>query len=573
VTEVLLVTAPADQLPAASKQQILLQLLQTLLNKVGGEEDTAPGLAHLLSSAVLLLLTALRQTYDAVPDRAAVMSDTFVGLLDTTTAAVTTQQQQGGAFSASLHVILKGLIGWILSKGAGNQVIRTNIYSALLAYLRIGKTTAALTAHSSHQLELSEAGKLQKANLDIVLGQGGPALLEIVARDASSGHEVRRMLALALLDELVVLDRLGACTRFLTDQGFLRHLIDSLLVDEAALVDLLTQQPGGNIRDLCVFEAKLGLLARVAARPQGAELLLQAGLMARLAEFSVLDLRPEPDAAFLLQKATTEEGDETAGSAALSRYHSILFPVLRLCESVLASLGSENRSAAAQSLHFLTGHEEVVALILRGSTARASLAPALLQELALLTAVVSRAATLDLRSEAAAMDATSFELSGQLARIQRQMLSLLQLFQVNESLVATLEEDVARSGAGLSRSLLVMQIVANVVSYSRAVVSAGGSSARSCRLVVSPALLEVAEGGGSQATGRPASLGLLVMTTRHLAAQLAKIQVGSPSFPTLACLPLVSRNRMPLGLFFMAVHALVPTVTQTQIMLCIYDPR
>jgi nuclear pore complex protein Nup205 len=251
--------------------------------------------------------------------------------------------------------------------------------------------------------------------------------------------------------------------------------------------------------------------------------------------------------------------------------------VLRLCESVLASLGSENRSAAAQSLHFLTGHEEVVALILRGSTARASLAPALLQELALLTAVVSRAATLDLRSEAAAMDATSFELSGQLARIQRQMLSLLQLFQLNESLVATLEEDAAAdrtgSGAGLSRSLLVMQIVANVVSYSRAVVSAGGSSARSCRLVVSPALLEVAEGGGSQATGRPASLGLLVMTTRHLAAQLAKIQVGSPSFPTLACLPLVSRNRMPLGLFFMAVHALVPTVTQTQIMLCIYDPR
>ncbi len=533
-------TAPADQLPAASKQQILLQLLQTLLNKVGGEEDTAPGLAHLLSSAVLLLLTALRQTYDAVPDRAAVMSDTFVGLLDTTAAAVTTQQQQGGAFSASLHVILKGLIGWILSKGAGNQVIRTNIYSALLAYLRIGKT-AALTAHSSHQLELSEAGKLQKANLDIVLGQGGPALLEIVARDASSGHEVRRMLALALLDELVVLDRLGACTRFLTDQGFLRHLIDSLLVDEAALVDLLTQQPGGNIRDLCVFEAKLGLLARVAARPQGAELLLQAGLMARLAEFSVLDLRPEPDAAFLLQKATTtEEGDETVGGAALSRYHSILFPVLRTCESVLASLGSENRSAAAQSLHFLTGHEEVVALILRGSTARASLAPALLQELALLTAVVSRAATLDLRSEAAAMDATSFELSGQLARIQRQMLSLLQLFQLNESLVATLEEDAAadrtRSGAGgLSRSLLVMQIVANVVSYSRAVVSAGGSSARSCRLVVSPALLEVAEGGGSQATGRPASLGLLVMTTRHLAAQLAKTQVCSPSFRTPAC--------------------------------------
>lgn len=34
VTEVLLLAAPAEHLPPVSKQQILLQLLQTLLNKV-----------------------------------------------------------------------------------------------------------------------------------------------------------------------------------------------------------------------------------------------------------------------------------------------------------------------------------------------------------------------------------------------------------------------------------------------------------------------------------------------------------------------------------------------------------
>jgi len=74
---------------------------------------------------------------------------------------------------------------------------------------------------------------------------------------------------------------------------------------------------------------------------------------------------------------------------------------------------------------------------------------------------------------------------------------------------------------------MMLQVVANVVSYARAVVSAGGSSARSCRLVVSPALLEVSEGAGGHTAGRPASLGLLVMTTRNLAAQLARTQVCS----------------------------------------------
>ena len=70
-------------------------------------------------------------------------------------------------------------------------------------------------------------------------------------------------------------------------------------------------------------------------------------------------------------------------------------------------------------------------------------------------------------------------------------------------------------------------MVANVVSYARAVVSAGGSSSRSCRLVVSPALLEVTEGSAAsgQTAGRPASLGLLVMTTRYLTGQLARSQV------------------------------------------------
>ena len=87
VTETLITVSPADLLPPASKQVVVLQLLQLLLARMTGEtaeQEQVAGLDTLLSSTVLLLTTALRQTYSATaPDPAAVMGDTFVGLLDT----------------------------------------------------------------------------------------------------------------------------------------------------------------------------------------------------------------------------------------------------------------------------------------------------------------------------------------------------------------------------------------------------------------------------------------------------------------------------------------------------------
>ena len=56
----------------------------------------------------------------------------------------------------------------------------------------------------------------------------------------------------------------------------------------------------------------------------------------------VVDLRPDPDSSSLLRG-----GEEEGGSLD----QSVLFPVLRLCQVVLASLGVDNVSDA--SLHHL----------------------------------------------------------------------------------------------------------------------------------------------------------------------------------------------------------------------------
>ena len=318
---------------------------------------------------------------------------------------------------------------------------------------------------------MSEGARLQQANLEVVQSFG-TNLLEVVARDATTGHDVRRMLALAVLDELVGLDRAAGTLRFISSQGFLRHLVESLSADQAGLTELLTK-PGGNVRFLYVLEAKLGLLVRTASHPVGAELLLQAGLMARLAELPLIDLRPDLDASLL-------QGD--VGQASLGRYHAVLFPVLRLCLAILASLGGDNVSAASQVLQFLTGHEETVSLILRGSAARSSLHPALLQELSLLTGVVARAASLDLHPDT--MDAGSIELAGQQARLQRQMMALLTQFQLNDNLNASL------ASASSSPLLHVLQIISNCVSFARSLVSTSSLNSRSCKLVVSPSMVE-----------------------------------------------------------------------------------
>ena len=127
--------------------------------------------------------------------------------------------------------------------------------------------------------------------------------------------------------------------------------------------------------------------------------------------------------------------------------------------AVLASLSSDNMSAASQIVHFLaSGHEELTSIILRGSAARSSMHPSLLLELILMTSVVSRSkyvspkwtkcfsqnifrsAVLDLKRYM--MDASSLELQGLFSRMQKQMMALLHEFQINESLLNSLQSSM-----------------------------------------------------------------------------------------------------------------------------------
>ena len=64
------------------------------------------------------------------------------------------------------------------------------------------------------------------------------------------------MLALEVLDCMVNIDRTGGWLAFLGSQGYLQHLVDSVVQDDHSLIALLTSQDQ-SLRPLYIFECKL----------------------------------------------------------------------------------------------------------------------------------------------------------------------------------------------------------------------------------------------------------------------------------------------------------------------------
>ena len=86
--------------------------------------------------------------------------------------------------------------------------------------------------------------------------------------------------------------------------------------------------------------------------------------------------------------------------------------------------------------------------------------------------MVSRAATLNINTDA--LDASTLEQQGQLARMQKQMMSLLHQFQLTESLISSLQSSP-------QSTLNVLQILSNVASFARSLVLSASANPRSTR--------------------------------------------------------------------------------------------
>jgi nuclear pore complex protein Nup205 len=105
-----------------------------------------------------------------------------------------------------------------------------------------------------------------------------------------------------------------------------------------------------------------GLLTRLAQSAEGANALLNTGVMSRLSECRFIDLRPSGPASHFhthrhsshspdrMMTTMTSSGDIFVPSI-MERYQQLLIPALRMSLSLLTSLGQEHHDASVQVNH------------------------------------------------------------------------------------------------------------------------------------------------------------------------------------------------------------------------------
>uniref|UniRef100_A0AAX7SW50 Nucleoporin 205 n=1 Tax=Astatotilapia calliptera TaxID=8154 RepID=A0AAX7SW50_ASTCA len=499
LVETLLTACPADLIPADERQLIIRDLLLDLHDKVLSE-DAAGELMPIVAGAVFTLTAHLSQS-------------------------VLSEQQQGVGLEASsgfasiansaLHLILRKLLDFILSTGGGYQRLRAHLYGSLLYYLQIAQkpeepdTLQTAGKAMWERLTAPEDGfsKLQRENLAIIESYG-KALMEVVCRDACDGHEISRMLAMAVLDRILSIDRQNQWLLYICNSGYLRSLVESLRQDDVALQSLLTPQPP-LLKPLYIFESKMALLTRVAKTGQGAVELLRCGLVAQLMEFLIFDMVMRDPSGFI--------------PSPMDRYRQILLPTLRLFQVILTSTSINHQQGAAQVLQWLIVHADTIQSLLRCQ----ELSMGALQELSLLTGIISKTALPG--TKMSINSAALMEFQGHINRFQRLCLSLLGRLAGSERDRLLKQAEISAPGDSAERreemEVAMQQVCANIMEYCQALLLQSSAQAQFSICLFSPLTIDssssfqdLSSTVPSMAYSRVPSLGLVLYLLKNSAA-------------------------------------------------------
>ncbi|XP_077687863.1 nuclear pore complex protein Nup205 isoform X3 [Eretmochelys imbricata] len=425
LVEIILTACPQDLIQAEDRQLVIRDLLQDVHDKIL-DDDAAQELMPVVAGAVFTLTAHLSQSVRTEQKRPLAVPvpghSQYVLMLDGSFTSSPGSEGISVGFASigdsSLHIILKKLLDFILKTGGGFQRVRTHLYGSLLYYLQIAQrpdepdTLEAAKKTMWERLTAPEDAfsKLQRENMAIIESYGA-ALMEVVCRDACDGHEIGRMLALALLDRIVSVDKQQQWLLYLSNSGYLKVLVDSLADDDFTLQSLLTPQPP-LLKALYTYESKMAFLTRVAKIQQGALELLRSGVIVRLAQCQVYDMRPETHH----QGMFGMRDPPVFIPAPVERYRQILLPALQLCQVILTSSMAQHLQAAGQVLQFLISHSDTIQAILRCQDVSAGS----LQELAFLTGIISKAALPGVLGEfdIDINEGTQMELQGHIGRFQ-----------------------------------------------------------------------------------------------------------------------------------------------------------
>ncbi|XP_039266585.2 nuclear pore complex protein Nup205-like [Styela clava] len=520
--EVALNACPVDLMGKEIKQQILLDILQELLSRVLNP-DSMSELSSPVASICLTLITHLRTCFSAASSIDGQRHSILVSDLSTSqnlNVSRILQQESStpipASIAGSLQVIMKGILEWILQAGVG-QKVRANLYASLLYYLQMCQKPKSSSEEKATQpsssglraLSVDIYAKLARDNVKLFKAYGD-TLMELLCKDASDGHNVCRILAYSCLDAIIQIDWELAWLQFMIKKGYINSIAHSFIQEDEALQQAVTPNPEA-VRSLYIYEQKMAFLSSLARTPAGARAILDAGVLTKLAKCAFLEMRPVGD-------------DGNVNSflpSVMSRYRQLLFPALKLCSSILATLGgTTHHEASALVLEFMLIHADtIINPVLRNQPIPDDIQS--LMELKFVTGILSQVAGQDFSNEAMYANIPQgvlIELQGHLSKIQRQLLSLLPRYCVSAEWI----RDIGRNNREREDKeniqeiiLLVHEICANLASYCVVIMQQKSHDMDSPVLLFSPHLDELSDGDNIYRQDYPGSiqpptLGLLV---------------------------------------------------------------
>ncbi|KAJ2376104.1 hypothetical protein GGI05_007052, partial [Coemansia sp. RSA 2603] len=208
--------------------------------------------------------------------------------------------------------------------------------------------------------------KLLAGALDVLANSTlGDRLLETVSSDAVDASDAWKTVAFSLLDALATLytaeARPNRVVQFLSRKNYLASFVGSILRREDQAIRTTLHADPASLNPLYIYEAKMAFFLRLAQRQDGAERLLENGILDVLADCGFLDLKPSVG------------GDVGAKSnyadafipARSERYHQLLMPALDLVLSLVTRIGRDNLALWMKAARFVSQHYGVLESILK----------------------------------------------------------------------------------------------------------------------------------------------------------------------------------------------------------------
>ncbi|KAK6318018.1 hypothetical protein J4Q44_G00113090 [Coregonus suidteri] len=232
----------------------------------------------------------------------------------------------------------------------------------------------------------------------------------------------------------------------------------------------------------------MALLTQVAKTGQGAMELLRCGLVARLVECQVFDMVPDSDS----HRVFGQRDPSGFILSPLDRYRQILIPALRLFKVILTSTTTHHQQGAAQVLQWLIVHADTIQGLLRCQ----ELSMGALQELSLLTGIISKTALPGAVEGQDVNSAVLLEFQGHISRFQRQCLSLLGRLAGSERERLLKQAEIAAPGEHAKRreemEVAMQQVCANIMEYCQNLLLQSSSQAQFSICLFSPSVNEPA---------------------------------------------------------------------------------